>query len=530
MISGETDNKSPMEPDNFQQAWRSQSSQTRVTIDPDVLRSAVQQKQQAFRAAILVRDALEIGVAALLLPFWFYAGITHSLPWTWWLCVPAIIFVAGFLVVDRRRHSQKPTDPDQPLAKIVQDSLNQVDHQIWLLRNVFWWYLLPFIIPILAFFAQVTWSAWTPSEGWLSALVLVCLFLFLVVFLIAMYGFVYWLNQSAVRTQLQPRRTELSQLLKSLTDETGEPLDSTQIANLRPTALALAAAGQVRPVEFKVSFWQLAFYGEIGFVGLWFIVILILTVTQWLRDFDSQNWTIDTAEKSPPTVSATEADRYSLVAKKVVDLFNASDYAAVHNLYNPGMSKALPLKKSTEFYTRLAKQYGKIENVELPTGKGYRGWIAFRLRCQRGHLVMSLALDKGNKIAGIYFRPASSPDAGQSFLRRLFSWQHLALFVPFFLVGLLYAWFLQKWTERAVGISNLGVHLQKGQILILWEEIKEIQIFKLLGIRSLWLIKESGEKTILPWTGLERHSDLRASVERCAPANHPIRHHLSLLR
>jgi len=403
---------SPIEPDNLQQAWRSQSSQTRISIDPELLRSAVQRKQRSFRATVLFRDALEIGTAAVMLPYWFYGGIKYSLPWTWWLSVPAIIFVAGFLLIDRRRHSQKPTDPDQPLVKVVQDSLNQVDHQIWLLRNVFWWYLLPFIIPILAFFAHVTWSTSIPSEGWLSTLLSVCLFLFLAVFLLVLYGFVYWLNQNAVRTQLQPRRNELSQLLTSLTEETGRPLDETQIANLRPTALALAAAGQVKPVEFKVSFWQLAFFGEIGFIGFWFFSMLSLALTQWLRAVNVQVWTTK----------------------------------------------------------------------------------------------------------------------GPSFFQLLFSWPHLAWLVPFFLGGLLYAWILQRFTARAVGISTLGVHLQKGQILILWDEIKEIQIFKLMGIRSLWLIRESGEKTILPWTGLERHSDLRTAVERFAPANHPIRQHLSLLR
>ena len=53
---------------------------------------------------------------------------------------------------------------------------------------------------------------------------------------------------------------------------------------------------------------------------------------------------------------------------------------------------------------------------------------------------------------------------------------------------------------------------------------------KVLNIRSLWLIRESGEKTILPWTGLERHSDLKEAVENFAPASHPVRKYLSLLR
>src|SRR6185436_7358203 len=159
------------------------------------------------------------------------------------------------------------------------------------------------------------------------------------------------------------------------------------------------------------------------------------------------------------------------------------------------------------------------------------GWVVFRLHCQRGELRMSLALNADDKISGLYFRPAPKPPVNfKSIVHRLFSLQHLLWIVPFFLAGLLYSWLLQKTTERAVGISTLGVHLHKGQNLILWDEIKEIRPLRILNIRSLWLIRESGEKTIMPWTGLERHSDLKAAVESFAPANHPIRKFLSLLR
>ena len=128
--------------------------------------------------------------------------------------MPAIIWVAGFILVDRMRHQQKPSEPGEPLLESVKDSLTQVEHQIWLLRNVFWWYLLPFTISILAFFAHVTWLA---SKGWLDALGHAGLF---VVFLFAVYYFIYYLNQRAVRSQLEPRRQELLTLLTSLGDET----------------------------------------------------------------------------------------------------------------------------------------------------------------------------------------------------------------------------------------------------------------------------------------------------------------------
>jgi hypothetical protein len=214
----------------------------------------------------------------------------------------------------------------------------------------------------------------------------------------------------------------------------------------------------------------------------------------------------------------------------VVDLLNARDYAGVQQLYNAQMSEAFPPKETADFYSRLAARFGNIEKLDGPTGNGYRGWTAFRLHCQRGELTLSLALDAEDKIAGIYFQPERGSLNFKSFVPRFFSPLHLVLIVPFYLAGLLYSWLLQKATKRAVGISILGVHLHRGQNLILWDEIKEVRPFKLLNIRSLWLIKESGEKTIMPWTSLERHSQLKAAVEGFAPVNHPIRKYLPLLK
>jgi CubicO group peptidase (beta-lactamase class C family) len=203
-----------MVPDKLQQAWQAQTSQTRVTVDADLLlRKEVQRNQRDFRATIFRRDVIEVGVGLLLLPYWFYKGLTSSLPWTWWLTVPAIIWVVGFFLVDRMRHPQRPSDPGEPLLNCVKNSLAQVEHQIWLLQNVFWWYLLPFTISILAFFAQVTLQT---SKDWLEALGGGSL---LFGFLCALYFFIDYINQRAVRVQLGPRRQELLALLASLGDE-----------------------------------------------------------------------------------------------------------------------------------------------------------------------------------------------------------------------------------------------------------------------------------------------------------------------
>jgi len=213
---------SPMDPDKYQQAWQADDAQARITVDADLLLKEVQRNQQNFFAQILRRDIIEIGVGLLLLPYWFYMGATSSLPWTWYLTVPAILWIVGFFLVDRIRYPQKLSKPGEPLLSCVKNSLSQVEHQIWLLRNIFWWYLLPPTISILAFFAHVAWLA---SEDWLDTLSHAGNF----VFLFAVYFFVYWLNQRAVDSDLEPRRQELLTLLASLGD------DSTAMSRVKST-------------------------------------------------------------------------------------------------------------------------------------------------------------------------------------------------------------------------------------------------------------------------------------------------------
>lgn len=203
-----------MQPDEFQQAWQSDAAQDRVTIDADLLRKEVQRNRQDFRATIARRDCVEVGVALLLLPVWIYMGISDASPWTWYLTVPALIWVAGYILVFRMRHRQEPSQPDDSLLTCVKRSLTEVEDQIWLLQNVLWWYLLPIAIPILAYTAHL---AWLKSRDWLVAISGENAFS--MIFFVAIFYFLYYVNQRAVRLQLEPRRQELLKLLTNLGDE-----------------------------------------------------------------------------------------------------------------------------------------------------------------------------------------------------------------------------------------------------------------------------------------------------------------------
>jgi hypothetical protein len=503
-----------MNDDELKKLWQQQPLRD-PALSPAQVMSAMQNKTTQLRRTLLARDVREL-LACVIVGVIF--GIYYFIERAPVTRLGALITVAGAIFIAWKilyaRRTSPAAKPDATVVESLRAELHSVRTQSQLLRSVLWWYLLPLAGGTLVF----VWGR--PFNNLVFDLVFRIGFTLVT---LALDVFIYRLNQRAVSKQFLPLEAQLESLLRSA--ETGEPLDETHVANLRPIVLSMAAADRAKPVEFKVAFWQIALWGEIGFIGIWFFLMLGLSV-------GNEGW--KTKEQAPETfaqpVRAEETNRYFVVARNLIDLLNAGDYASVQRRFNPEMSKVLPPKKASDFFTGLAAQFGNIEKVDGPTGSS-GGWVVFRLHCQRGELTMSLALDADDKISGLYFRPAPKPSGNIKWLvPRIFSWPHLVWFVPFFLAGLLYSWLLQKTTERAVGISTLGVHLHKGQNLILWDEIKEVRPLRILNIRSLWLIRESGEKTIMPWTGLERHSDLKAAVESFAPANHPIHKYLPLLK
>jgi hypothetical protein len=95
----------------------------------------------------------------------------------------------------------------------VKGSLADVNHQIWLLRNVAWWYLAPIAVPMLLFFAQISWAGGVAGLFGMAAVVALES---------VMFGWIYRINQAAVVSHLEPRRRELEAVLAGL-EENVEP-------------------------------------------------------------------------------------------------------------------------------------------------------------------------------------------------------------------------------------------------------------------------------------------------------------------
>lgn len=204
-----------MNPDDLKHAWQAQTSQTRLTINPELLLNELRRNQQQFNAMIFWRDAREIGVGLVMIPIWLMLGIKLSLPWAWYLMIPALVWIPAFMLIDRRRHS-RISAPSESLYQCAENSLAEVEHQTWLLRNVHWWYLLPFAIPMLAFFVHLGWEL--RGGGWWMVVSVAGLILINGLAFTAIYR----LNQHAVRATLDPRRQELQVLLANLCDESTE--------------------------------------------------------------------------------------------------------------------------------------------------------------------------------------------------------------------------------------------------------------------------------------------------------------------
>lgn len=193
--------------DDLQEAWESQEGGSRITMDAQVLLKEVQRNERSFRGTVFWRDVREavVGVAVAIV---FFAAGAKSL-WSW--CVPGftVLGVVVFLIADRVRQKRKGPVYGDSVIECVQSSLAQVSHQIWLLKNVFWWYILPPAIGILVPLGHMMILVFTTHNNWFAQAYLLMTGL---VCALVFYG-VYRFNQWAVRKELEPRKAELEELL-----------------------------------------------------------------------------------------------------------------------------------------------------------------------------------------------------------------------------------------------------------------------------------------------------------------------------
>jgi hypothetical protein len=112
---------------------------------------------------------------------------------------------------------------------------------------------------------------------------------------------------------------------------------------------------------------------------------------------------------SAQAASGEGPDRSTEVAKQLVELMNAGDYASIQSKFNKEMDAALPLDKSSAFFKGLAQQMGKVQ--KLGESQTIGGAMVFPAKFEKGMLDMQIVLDSHDLIAGLSFKPhvASKP-------------------------------------------------------------------------------------------------------------------------
>lgn len=197
--------------DDMQKVWQSQDAADRPPVDFDALLKKVQLDRRLFQATIFRRDIVEVGLAAVL-AIVFGMRAAQKGDWAMWLLAGSMIWVGGFMVLDRWRQKRNAKQRPQPptLISSIEASLDEVSHQIWLLKNILYWYLLPPLVGLTLFFGRIAKEhAEDAFQFWVGFLVPtgIC---------VLMYAGIYWFNQHAVRHNLRPRRDELESLRDQL--------------------------------------------------------------------------------------------------------------------------------------------------------------------------------------------------------------------------------------------------------------------------------------------------------------------------
>lgn len=200
----------------LQRTWQKNENIAKLTIDSDLLIQEVKRNKKSFESHIFWRDFREVAIAIIMVGVFLYVAFESEaniwITGSFVIMAAISLYVAVFFLVDRHLQRKRQPRHTDSLLTCIESSLAQVNHQIWLLKNVFWWYLLPPGVGIAMFFIVVNLHLFQvlPATRVLPR----CLVSVLIVTLV--FWGVYWLNQYAVRKGLIPRKRELESLLNSL--------------------------------------------------------------------------------------------------------------------------------------------------------------------------------------------------------------------------------------------------------------------------------------------------------------------------
>ncbi len=200
--------------DELKEDWQSQPSGLKLTIDSDLILREVKRNREYFQASFILRDIGTAGIAVPMALFFLHLGLKNDV-WPFFLLALLSLYMAVAMIIDRILQKRKRPKCTESLMGWVKSSLAEVDHQITVMKNVFWWYLLPANIAFAIFFGYLAWGTTREIIGTELVIILAILFgCFAFCIFVSIAG--YYLHRYVVWRELNPRKQELEQLLGSL--------------------------------------------------------------------------------------------------------------------------------------------------------------------------------------------------------------------------------------------------------------------------------------------------------------------------
>ncbi len=122
-------------------------------------------------------------------------------------------------LIDRWRAARRHAPQGEDVLAEIGRAAAAVKHQIWLLRNVFWWYLLPLALSVLFLALQLFLYMPTNLPSTVAFWIKLGVSLFVVGPAWALNWWIWKLNQKAIRVNLEPELAELEARRLEITGE-----------------------------------------------------------------------------------------------------------------------------------------------------------------------------------------------------------------------------------------------------------------------------------------------------------------------
>lgn len=201
--------------EDLQNQWQKEGGNASIQVSYDMLLKEVHRNQYNFDNEILWRDIQEFVASMVGSGIFLIFGIILDR----WFFTAAIgmLYLAVFFIVYRRFRPKKSPTGAASLKTCIEESLDEINRQVHLLKNVFWWYLLlpgiTFIFPLVKIGGFLN-----PEEMSADSLLIV---VGVAVFMGIVFWCVCWVNRRCIRKDLLPRKQELEELLQSMDNGSG---------------------------------------------------------------------------------------------------------------------------------------------------------------------------------------------------------------------------------------------------------------------------------------------------------------------